>query len=354
MKVAVTGCVHGDVEKMYESILKVARDRNANVDLVLVTGDFQSVRKESDLDSMSVPPKYRKLGSFHKYFNGELTAPIPTVFIGGNHEASNHLLSLFNGGWVAPNIFFLGYSNVISFGGIRIAGVSGIYKYQHAHLGRFERVPFTQGDLRSVYHMREYDAFLLRQITRDVDIMMSHDWPSCITQYGNHQDLVKRKPFFKQEVKEKRLGNPLLNNVLHKMKPSHWFASHLHCRFDAKVEHGNGKSTKFLALDKCLPRRQFVDIVTVDKSNDGSGFRYDEEWIQILKRYQDLLSFKKETVEMPMNSEHFEFTSQWNNPIDIEYMECSRSFDDYSFQFDPQTIAFRKRFGLTEIDPKEI
>lgn len=31
-----------------------------------------------------------------------------TVFIGGNHEASNHLQELPYGGWVAPNIYYLG------------------------------------------------------------------------------------------------------------------------------------------------------------------------------------------------------------------------------------------------------
>lgn len=31
-----------------------------------------------------------------------------TIFIGGNHEASNHLQELPYGGWVAPNIYYLG------------------------------------------------------------------------------------------------------------------------------------------------------------------------------------------------------------------------------------------------------
>ena len=31
-----------------------------------------------------------------------------TIFVGGNHEASNHLQELPYGGWVAPNIYYLG------------------------------------------------------------------------------------------------------------------------------------------------------------------------------------------------------------------------------------------------------
>lgn len=57
-----------------------------------------------------------------------MVAPVPTVFCGGNHEAVNHLRDLYYGGWVAPNIYFLGYSSVIQFGGVRIGGFSGIFK----------------------------------------------------------------------------------------------------------------------------------------------------------------------------------------------------------------------------------
>jgi len=43
-----------------------------------------------------------------RYYSGEKKAPVLTVFIGGNHEASNYLQELPYGGWVAPNIYYLG------------------------------------------------------------------------------------------------------------------------------------------------------------------------------------------------------------------------------------------------------
>ena len=32
--------------------------------------------------------------TFYKYYSGEKTAPVLTIFIGGNHEASNYLWEL--------------------------------------------------------------------------------------------------------------------------------------------------------------------------------------------------------------------------------------------------------------------
>lgn len=54
-------------------------------------------------------------------------APVLTIFVGGNHEASNYLQELPYGGWVAPNIYYLGYSGVVNIAGIRIAGISGMW-----------------------------------------------------------------------------------------------------------------------------------------------------------------------------------------------------------------------------------
>ena len=54
-----------------------------------------------------------------------------TLAVGGNHEASNHLWELHYGGWVAPNIYYLGAAGVVNFGGVRIAGLTGIFNPRH-------------------------------------------------------------------------------------------------------------------------------------------------------------------------------------------------------------------------------
>ena len=43
----------------------------------------------------------------------------------------NYLWELYYGGWVAPNIYYLGHAGVVKFGGIRIGGMSGIYNGGH-------------------------------------------------------------------------------------------------------------------------------------------------------------------------------------------------------------------------------
>jgi len=55
---------------------------------------IQAVRNEDDLESLSCPPKYRAMNSFWKYYSGAEIAPFPTLFVGGNHEASNYLWEL--------------------------------------------------------------------------------------------------------------------------------------------------------------------------------------------------------------------------------------------------------------------
>jgi hypothetical protein len=54
----------------------------------------QAVRNENDLESMACPVKYRTMNTFWKYYSGEEIAPVPTIFVGGNHEASNYLWEL--------------------------------------------------------------------------------------------------------------------------------------------------------------------------------------------------------------------------------------------------------------------
>ncbi|GAV90562.1 Metallophos domain-containing protein/DBR1 domain-containing protein [Cephalotus follicularis] len=297
MKIAVEGCMHGELDNVYKTIQHYEITYNTKVDLLLCCGDFQAVRNEKDMESLNVPLKYREMKSFWKYYSGQELAPIPTIFIGGNHEASNYLWELYYGGWAAPNIYFLGYAGLVKFGNIRIGGLSGIYNARNYHLGHYERPPYNERTIRSVYHVREYDVHKLMQVEEPIDIFLSHDWPLGITDHGNWRELIRYKKYFEQEIQDKTLGSKAAAQLLEKLKPYYWFSAHLHCKFGALVQHGEGGPvTKFLALDKCLPGRKFLQIVEVESGPGPYEIQYDEEWLAITRKFNSIFPSTKKNA----------------------------------------------------------
>jgi len=166
------------------------------------------------------------------------------------------------------------------------------------------------------------------------DIFLSHDWPQHIEKHGDTQGLLRRKPFFRQDVETGNLGSPPLMGLLQTLQPKWWFSAHLHVRFQATVQHARSVArpgiapidpqsynpdeitiaddfdsepqnsstsdgpnvqansqnpdeitledeeqevvqapliayqpepsvTKFLALDKCLPKREFMEVCNI-------------------------------------------------------------------------------------------
>ncbi|KAL4803844.1 lariat debranching enzyme, C-terminal domain-containing protein [Aspergillus unguis] len=238
VRVAVEGCGHGCLHDIYASVEKAATLKGWDgVDLLIIGGDFQAVRNSNDMACMSVPAKYKEIGDFHEYYSGKRTAPYLTIFIGGNHEASNHLFELYYGGWVAPNIYYLGAANVLRYGPLRIAGFSGIWKGYDYRKPHFERIPYNREDLGSIYHVREIDIRKLLQIRTQVDIGLSHDWPKQVEYSGNWQQLFSVKPFFREDSQSGRLGSQAAQYVLERLRPAYWFSAHLHVKFAASVEH---------------------------------------------------------------------------------------------------------------------
>jgi lariat debranching enzyme len=302
---------------------------------------------------MSVPYKYRKLGDFHQYYSGEKQAPVLTLVIGGNHEASNYFYELYHGGWIAPNIYYLGAANVIRYGPCRIAGLSGIFSGSDYRKPHSERLPYSRDDIRAIYHVREYDVRKLLQIQTQVDIGISHDWPAWVELFGDHQRLFAMKPHFLESAKIDNLGSKSAALLINHFRPAYWFSGHMHTRFSAKVEHKgelledsirsltisedlkaelpifkpqprptpntkripskpaevNNIVTEFLALDKVGPNREFLELMeirlcsTSSTGHDESSYfrktdkgkftlQYDAEWLAITRAFADGLQIK--------------------------------------------------------------
>jgi lariat debranching enzyme len=48
--------------------------------------------------------------------------------------------------------------------------------------------------------MREFEVFKISLLKQPIDIFLTHDWPNDITQYGDVNELLRYKPFFRDEV----------------------------------------------------------------------------------------------------------------------------------------------------------
>ncbi|XP_034251071.1 lariat debranching enzyme [Thrips palmi] len=376
MKIAVEGCAHGELEKIYDTIAFLEEKDGVKIDLLICCGDFQSTRNTQDLNCMAVPQKYRDICTFYKYYSGEKQAPILTIFIGGNHEASNYLSELAYGGWVAPNIFYLGYAGVVQIAGVRIAGLSGIFKGRDYKMGHFEKAPFSTNTIRSVYHIRNLDVFRLKQLSGGLDIALSHDWPRGVYHHGNLRQLLRFKPFFQDEIKSNSLGSQPTEELLHHLKPSYWFSAHLHCKFSALIRHiseddSPSKSTKFLALDKCLPNRRFLQILDIAHQEDKEiTLEYDLEWLTILSLTNHLLSIKQSFNYMPGpgSKERWKFTPtkeemdfvfkkfSGNLKIPLNFSQTVQAYSSSdrsgnkqpAARVNPQTMAFCDRLGIDD------
>ena len=311
LNIAVQGCSHGELSRIYDECRKYENSNNCKIDLLICCGDFQSIRTPEDYKSISIPVKYRKMGDFHLYHGGTRTAPITTLFIGGNHEVSSVLWEEYYGGPVAPNIYYLGHSGVVTFNGLRIAGLSGIFKP-----GDFEKSypvpPYTNESVQSAYHVRSLEIKKLELYCKEmhkiskenkIDIMLSHDWPMGITEYGNEESLLIKKPYFRDDIRHKRFGNPHTLSLLNLMHPIYWFASHHHVYFEAMVPNNlssESQPTKFIALDKCINRPfedSFLCVKTFNvnskiNDNDINKIIRDPLWCAIIQRTHYALKFE--------------------------------------------------------------
>jgi len=180
--------------------------------------------------------------------------------------------------------------------------MSGIFKDYNYRKGRYETFPYNDRDIKSVYHYREIDTYRLMHLRKGgcqggIDIFMSHDWPQWIWEYGRNrgQDLIRVKPYFRDEMESGKLGSAPLKCILDHVQPVLWFAAHLHVKFaavyphqqsstsnstsdDRKNESSTPHVTRFLSLDKLLPGRDFLQIIEVDipSSSSSSSLCNDE------------------------------------------------------------------------------
>ena len=146
----------------------------------------------------------------------------------------------------------MGYAGVMQFGGLRIAGLSGIWKGYNYNRPHNERLPFSADDLKSVYHVREWDVRKLLQVRRQVDVGISHDWPRGVEWKGDWKGLFRKKQGFEEDARTGKLGSEAARKVMRRLRPRWWFSAHLHVKFAGVVkwdeEKGEGLQVQVDAL----------------------------------------------------------------------------------------------------------
>ena len=179
--------------------------------------------------------------------------------------------------------------------------------------------------------------------------MLSHDWPRGVYNYGNVTKLLRYKKHFTDEINQDRLGSPPARDIMDTLKPRFWFSAHLHCKFAAIVPHqaeaeGAELSTKFLALDKCLPRRQFLQVLNIGeelKEDETANLKYCPLWLSVLRSTNHLLSVERKPRYTPGPGS----VDKWDfRPSEQEVAEVKTLFKDdldVPYNFEQTALAFR-------------
>lgn len=251
--VAVVGDVHGAMWTTIRLLSGWEKARKRTLDLVLQVGDFEPHRDELDLSTMAAPAKYRKLGDFPIFARGEAQFPWPIWFIGGNHEPYGWLETMSEGGELARNCHFIGRANIVEIEGLRVAGLSGIFKPELFSQVRPDVSGFSQKSNKDWIGWNERDIERLLSLGR-ADVLLLHEWPGAF-------DANQRHP-------PDETGRAWIELLLDSLRPKMIFCGHLHARFKSATRVG-GTSVPVECLAQVSSGR---DAFVVYEVEDG-GWR---------------------------------------------------------------------------------
>ena len=222
----VFGDVHGKQDAMYETALRLQDRSKMAIDAVLQVGDFETIRTLDDLRQYYAPAEYHRVSDIVDYCSGVKQAPFFTAFIGGNHEAWTVLAEHNDGGFICPNIYYLGRAKAIDVKGVRVGGLTGIFN-RDLYDVPLPEVPDWSWE---VYRREAIDK--LRSELK-LDILLLHDW---IRPYSEINPTDEES--IPDGMRDDRVHTPTYELVT-KIRPKHVFMGHKHVPY---VEGGIGET----------------------------------------------------------------------------------------------------------------
>ncbi|XXQ35269.1 Lariat debranching enzyme C-terminal domain-containing protein [Plasmodiophora brassicae] len=373
MLIAVAGNVHGEFYHVHKALLKRKKIVGDTVDLLIVCGNMLAARNASDLTQVVMPDRYQSRHSFYKYYTRELMAPTNVLFIGGEQEAYNFLMEMYFGGWVAPRVFYMGHAGCVQYGGLRIAGISGVFDERHYESGYFESYPLVNDDIETATYTRRMEMQKLMSLSGQADIVLSHDWPRGILQYGDDEVLINHRPQLAKQIAADAFGNPHLDDLMTHLRPGHWFSARWQLKWSAAWRHANGQQTLFYSAPKTCRRKDFLQYFDIPSKNDDRDIQFDPEWLAITRLSSPLLSCDPASQPIELTSEAIqaetdvvraELNDQLKVPLEFERTVKPHKFNharmvckpkrrmDYlertTLQLNPYTSHFMERMRIAD------
>jgi len=129
--------------------------------------------------------------------------------------------------------------------------------------------------------------------------------------------------------------------------------------FEATIPHDSKNNTEFIALDKAVERRPWLEVVDFPNETEDAVLSYDPEWLGILRATSSFISFSDSNMKLPKSFEREKVLKevQWvkeNIPkeklvVPFNFIRTDKEFKGEN----PQTTEFLKLVGLPTPFPEK-
>ncbi len=263
---AAVGDVHGHHHALVAQVERLAAVAAVTPAFVLQVGDFEPNRDDGDLASLAAPSRYRALGDFPDFAAGRAAFPWPLWFVGGNHEPYGFLDGLAPGAAVAPRAHFVGRAAVHDIGGLRVAGLSGIYHPERSHVPRpaLGDLPRTSRKAYVVFTEQDEDALLAATEAAPVDVLLLHEWPAGLVAPGDEAAFEQQR----RSLNEAAVGNERARMLVELLRPRLVLAGHMHVPYRRTLQHADGSAWAFCGLAAVAHGAGSVALFGVDDAGN--------------------------------------------------------------------------------------